>query len=54
MKIEAKAPTVKHGATPDAFMEHLAMFENSDDPAATTSWGRHVSDEEYDPTLSEQ
>jgi len=43
-----------HGVTPDDFMEHLAMFENSDDPAATTSWGQHVSDEEYDPALSDQ
>ena len=39
----------RHGATPDDFMKHLAMFENSDDLAGTTSWGQHVSDEEYDP-----
>ena len=36
-----------HGATPDHFMEHLAMFENSDNPNATTTWGQHVADEEY-------
>lgn len=36
-----------HGATPDDFMEHLAMLENADDPAATTSWLEHVTDEEY-------
>jgi quercetin dioxygenase-like cupin family protein len=36
-----------HGAAPDDFMEHLAMFENSDDPNATTDWGQHVTDEEY-------
>jgi quercetin dioxygenase-like cupin family protein len=36
-----------HGATPDDFMEHLAMFENSDNPNATTTWGQHVTDEEY-------
>jgi quercetin dioxygenase-like cupin family protein len=36
-----------HGANPDSFMEHLAMLENSDDPATSTSWGQHVTDEEY-------
>lgn len=36
-----------HGASPDAFMEHLAMLENADDPATTTTWLEHVSDEEY-------
>jgi hypothetical protein len=23
------------------------MFENSDNPNATTTWGQHVTDEEY-------
>lgn len=36
-----------HGATTDDFMEHLAMLENADDPAATTTWLEHVTDEEY-------
>lgn len=36
-----------HGAAPDAFMEHLAMLESADDPATTTTWLEHVSDEEY-------
>jgi quercetin dioxygenase-like cupin family protein len=36
-----------HGATPDDFMEHLAMLENGDDPAATTTWLEQVTDEEY-------
>ncbi len=36
-----------HGAGPDSFMEHLAMLENADDPAATTTWLEHVTDEEY-------
>ncbi|MCZ2262068.1 (R)-mandelonitrile lyase [Isoptericola sp. QY 916] len=36
-----------HGASPDDFMEHLAMLENADDPAATTTWLEHVTDEEY-------
>ncbi len=36
-----------HGATPDRFMEHLAMLENAEDPATTTTWLEHVTDEEY-------
>ncbi|WP_278235803.1 cupin domain-containing protein [Isoptericola sp. AK164] len=36
-----------HGATPDSFMEHLAMLENTDDPATSTTWLEHVTDEEY-------
>lgn len=36
-----------HGASPEDFMEHLAMLENDDDPAATTTWPEHVTDEEY-------
>lgn len=36
-----------HGATPDDFMEHLAMLENADDPAETTTWLEHVADRDY-------
>ena len=36
-----------HGASPDRFMEHLAMLENDDDAATTTTWLEHVPDEEY-------
>lgn len=36
-----------HGATPEDFMEHIAMLENGDDPAATTTWLEHVTDAEY-------
>ncbi|WP_435110942.1 (R)-mandelonitrile lyase [Nocardiopsis synnemataformans] len=36
-----------HGASADSFMEHLAMLDNADDPAATTTWLEHVSDEDY-------
>lgn len=36
-----------HGASPDSFMEHLAMIDNADDPATSTTWLEHVSDEEY-------
>lgn len=36
-----------HGATPSDFMEHLAMLENGDDPAATTTWLEHVGGDDY-------
>lgn len=36
-----------HGAAPDSFMEHLAMLDAADDPAASTTWLEHVSDDEY-------
>ena len=36
-----------HGASLDRFMEHLAMLENGDDPATSTTWLEHVTDEEY-------
>ncbi|MFC6357144.1 (R)-mandelonitrile lyase [Luethyella okanaganae] len=36
-----------HGATPDDFMEHLAMLDNGDDPATTTTWLEHLGDAEY-------
>ncbi|WP_138418807.1 cupin domain-containing protein [Sinomonas gamaensis] len=36
-----------HGATPADFMEHLAMLENGEDPATTTTWLEHVTAEDY-------
>lgn len=33
-----------HGATPEDFMEHLAMLENAEDPSTTTTWLEHVPD----------
>ena len=36
-----------HGSTPEDFMEHYAMLESADNPAETTTWFEHVSDEEY-------
>ena len=36
-----------HGAAPDSFMEHLAMLDNADDPATTTTWLEHVTDDAY-------
>ena len=32
------------------FMEHIAMLENADDPATTTTWKEHVSDDEFHGT----
>jgi quercetin dioxygenase-like cupin family protein len=39
-----------HGATPEDFMEHFAMLEAADDPAETTTWFEHVTDEDYTRT----
>lgn len=36
-----------HAATPECFMEHLAILENADDPADTTTWLEHITDEQY-------
>ncbi len=36
-----------HDATPEDFMEHLAVTENGDAPATTTNWHEHVADEGY-------
>ena len=35
-----------HGAAPDRFMTHLAMLDVDDDGNSTT-WGEHVTDQEY-------
>ena len=35
-----------HGATPEDFMEHLALYEAAEDGSGAT-WLEHVSDEEY-------
>jgi quercetin dioxygenase-like cupin family protein len=36
-----------HGAAPDHFMTHLAMWEASAE-GLESNWGEHVTDEEYD------
>jgi quercetin dioxygenase-like cupin family protein len=36
-----------HGASPDRFMTHLAMWESTADGTSETEWGDHVTDEEY-------
>jgi len=35
-----------HGAAPNRFMVHIAMVEN-DDEGINTTWGEHVTDEQY-------
>ena len=37
----------RHGATPDRFMTHLAIWEAGDD-GAETEWAELVSDAEYE------
>lgn len=37
-----------HGAAPDRFMTHLAIWESpGPDAGDETTWGEHVTDEEY-------
>ncbi len=37
-----------HAAAPGVFMEHLAILESGDDPATTTVWAEHISDDQYE------
>ncbi|RIJ51779.1 cupin domain-containing protein [Clavibacter lycopersici] len=37
-----------HASAPGASMEHLAILEGADDPAETTAWAEHITDDEYD------
>lgn len=39
-----------HAAAPGCFMEHIAMLEHGDDPATTTTWLEHITDDEYNGT----
>ncbi|MFD3655297.1 cupin domain-containing protein [Streptomyces sp. NPDC058620] len=36
-----------HGAAPDRFMGHIAMWETTTDGASETTWAEPVPDEEY-------
>jgi quercetin dioxygenase-like cupin family protein len=38
-----------HGAAPDRFMTHISMVEVDAD-GKSASWGKHVTDEEYNTT----
>ncbi len=39
-----------HGAAPDRFMTHLAIWEAPPDGGPETEWGEHVDDEAYAAT----
>ncbi len=41
-----------HGAAPDHFMTHLAMWE-VDDKGDSATWGAQVSDEEYETSSAD-
>jgi quercetin dioxygenase-like cupin family protein len=41
-----------HGAAPDQFMSHLAMWE-APEAGAAVEWGEHVSDDEYAGAVDE-
>ncbi len=43
-----------HGAAPDRFMAHLAMWEAPAGGGAETEWGDQVSDGEYGSTRGER
>ena len=36
-----------HGASPDSFMEHLAMIDLLENATSSTTWLEHVTDEDY-------
>ncbi|MDH6628609.1 quercetin dioxygenase-like cupin family protein [Streptomyces sp. LBL] len=36
-----------HGAAPDRFMEHIAMWEGTDDGTPETTWAEPVTDQQY-------
>lgn len=36
-----------HGASPDSFMVHLAIWESPNHNGPAVKWGEHVTDEEY-------
>jgi len=36
-----------HAAAGESFMEHIAMIESADNPADTTVWLEHISDEDF-------
>ncbi|MFD7135828.1 cupin domain-containing protein [Streptomyces sp. NPDC059894] len=37
-----------HGAVPDRFMEHIAMWEGTGDDTPETVWAEPVTDQQYD------
>ena len=43
----AELLAVRHGASPEHFMAHLAMWEAPPDGGEEHTWGAHVTDAEY-------
>ncbi|MBN9211596.1 MAG: cupin [Microbacterium sp. 71-36] len=41
-----------HGAAPDSFMTHLALWETPEGSESAT-WGSHVTDDEYNAPITE-
>jgi quercetin dioxygenase-like cupin family protein len=41
-----------HAAGENTFMEHIAMLEGADDPADTTVWLEHITDDHYRGTTT--
>jgi hypothetical protein len=41
-----------HGATPDRFMEHLALWEGNGDGSVETTWNEPVTGEQYNRARS--
>jgi quercetin dioxygenase-like cupin family protein len=37
-----------HASANGTFMEHIAILENDDDPAVTTIWAEHITDDQYE------
>jgi quercetin dioxygenase-like cupin family protein len=37
-----------HASANGTFMEHIAILENGDDPAKTTIWAEHITDDQYE------
>ncbi|MFI6435730.1 cupin domain-containing protein, partial [Streptomyces sp. NPDC050759] len=36
-----------HGAAPDRFMEHIALWEGTGDDTPETTWAEPVTDQQY-------
>jgi quercetin dioxygenase-like cupin family protein len=42
-----------HGASPESFMVHLAIWEALSDGGEETTWGEHVTDAEYNQSTED-
>lgn len=48
----AGEPRPGHGAAPDRFMEHIAMWEGTGDGSPETQWAEPVTDTQYNGSRS--